>query len=103
MVLDRCEENGNPPSLAAAVNDESSEEEANENRAFHIDLVLVMASGLGKAEEEKEAANKQLWIVGEINSASEKEKVHHCDPSGDGGLRDPPNGLEYACPENQIF
>ena len=84
FIFDGGQENGNPPSLAAAMNHQSGKEEANQNGALHIDIVLVVAGGLGESDEEEEAEDEDHLVVGGHHGEGEEEKVNDGDPSGDG-------------------
>ena len=74
----------NPPSLAAAMNDEGSKEEANEERPLHGDGVLVMLGSGNEGEEEEEASDEEDGVVGIKDSPSEEEDVSANHPGGDG-------------------
>ena len=64
------------------MNDETSKEEADEDGALHVDIVLVMSGGLGEAEEKKEAADEKDRIVSKDDGPSEEEDVYQNHPSG---------------------
>ncbi len=82
LVRKRLDDRSDPPSLHAAVDHESREEESDKHRAFHIHRVLVVAGGHYEGEEKQEAADEQDRVVCRINSPRQETEVRAGDPGG---------------------
>ena len=62
------------------MDDKPCEEEAHKNRTLHINVILVVAGGLGESDEEKESEDEDHLVVGGQNGEGEEEKVNDGDP-----------------------
>ena len=61
------------------MNDETGEEETDQKRSAHLDVVLVMTGSLGEAQQKEETADKERGKVGHEDCPTKKQDVHRGD------------------------
>jgi hypothetical protein len=80
----RTQNRGDPPTLEAAVGDQSGQEKADKERRLQLDFILVVAGRHGEGDEEEEPGHEECGVMESQHSPGDKAEMHEDHPEGNG-------------------